>query len=291
MTASPSSALRIAFFGGEPLAVPTLEALCAGGMNPSVVVTNPDRPKGRGRVLCAPPAKQWAAARHMTTCQPTSYRDETTKAFFTQAPWDVFVVAAYNHILPSWLLTLPRHGTLNVHPSLLPKYRGASPVRSAILADDRHTGVTIMLMDTQVDHGPIIAQTQIVIPEHRWPLRGSVLDTILAAAGGELLTRTLPLWCAGTLTPREQDHAQATYTTKFKKEDGLIDLSGDPYSNLLKIRAFEGTPGTYFMQERNGTTLRVRITDATIESGALVPLLVVPEGKREMKYEDFLRGC
>lgn len=143
------------------------------------------------------------------------------------------------------ILRIPKYGTLNVHPSLLPKLRGASPIISAILEDEKKTGVTIMLVDEKMDHGPIVAQASIEIED--WPPRASMLLEMLAVEGGNLLAEVIEPFIAGEITPEEQKHDEATYTKKIQKEDGLIDLSGDPYENLRKIRAFEGWPGTHFL--------------------------------------------
>lgn len=202
--------------------------------------------------------------------------------------WDVFVVASFGQILPKELLDIPKHGTINVHPSLLPRLRGPSPMRSAILNDEKETGVSIMLMDEEMDHGPLLAQKKVRVEP--WPPHGVKLDEQFAREGGALLARTLPLWVAGELEAQEQNHDLATYTRKFTKEDGLLDLDDDAYKNLLKIRAFEGWPGTYTFFERAGKKLRVQILDAHLEGGKLLIDTVKPEGKKEMPYADFLRS-
>lgn len=152
----------------------------------------------------------------------------------------------------------------------------------------RTTGVTIMQMDEEMDHGPIIEQIEVTIPENEWPMRGSDLDVLLAERGGTLLAETIPKWIAGECKPAEQDHDQATYTQKFSKADGLINFDDDPYQNLLKIRAFDGFPGTYFFIEKDDKQIRVKITDAGIApDGSLEILRVIPEGKKEMDYITF----
>jgi methionyl-tRNA formyltransferase len=200
----------------------------------------------------------------------------------------VFVVASFGSILPKTLLDIPKHGTVNVHPSLLPRLRGPSPMRSAILRDEKETGVSIMLLDEQMDHGPLLAQKKVFVDP--WPSRGRVLDDLLAREGGALLAKTLPLWVAGEIEPQEQNHDLATYTEKFTKEDGLLDLKDNPYRNLLKVRAFEGWPGTYALFERAGKRIRVQILDAHLDGSRFVIDIVKPEGKKEMPYEDFLRS-
>lgn len=179
---------------------------------------------------------------------------------------------------------------VNVHPSLLPRFRGPSPIRSAILKDERKTGVTIMLLDSDVDHGPVLAQEIVEIPETRWPMRGRELDQLLATQGGGLLSRTLPQYVSGDCVPQEQNHGDATFCVKITKEMGELDLRANAYQNLLKIRAFDGWPGTFFYTERNGKRIRVKVTDAELASdGSLTILRVIPEGKSEMNYQDFIR--
>lgn len=281
---------RIVFFGGEPLAVPTLEALKDAGITPGLIVCNPDRPQGRKLLVTPPPTKLWAQKENISVLQPISYKNKDDFPILTDTVWDLFVVVAYNFILPEWILELPKYGVINVHPSLLPKFRGASPIRSLILADERTTGVTVMLMDAEMDHGPILAQKQIEIAKENWPISGSVLDSLLAQEGGTLLADTIPKLLTNNLTPQEQNHAEATYCKKLTKEMGELDLSGDPYQNLLKIRAFDGWPGTFFFAERNGIRTRIKIVDTELsKDGSLNITRIIPEGKNEMSYHDFLK--
>lgn len=280
--------VRFVFFGTPQIAVATLDALEAAGYVPAAVVTQPDRPVGRGHVLTSPPVAEWAHERGIDVLQPDTIDDDFI-AELGNTEWDVFIVVAYGKILPLALLDMPKRGSLNVHFSLLPRLRGASPVRSAILTDERVTGVTIMRMDEKLDHGPIVAQARVEVED--WPPRAPVLEGILTEVGADLLVETLPAWLAGTAEVAEQDHDSATFCKKISKEDGLLDLSADSYQNLLKIRAFEGWPGTYTYFTRNGERIRVAIIDAHIdEAGKLVIDTVKPEGKKEMPYQDFLRS-
>lgn len=205
-----------------------------------------------------------------------------------KTPWDVFIVASYGRKIPDQLLTMPRRGVVNLHPSLLPRLRGPSPIRSAILGNQKETGVSIMLLDQELDHGPIIAQKKIAVAE--WPPHGRALDQLLALEGSKLLAATLPLWLKGEIDAQPQNDDLATYCTAFKKEDGLLDVRADAYANLLKIRALEGWPGTYTFFERAGKKIRVGILDAHIQNDKLIIDIVKPEGKREMAYEEFLRS-
>jgi methionyl-tRNA formyltransferase len=161
-------------------------------------------------------------------------------------------------------------------------------VRSAILENERETGVSIMLLNEKMDEGPIIAQRKVPVPE--WPPRGRELDALLASEGGKLLAEMLPQWVAGEIDAKEQNHDIATYCGIFTKEDGLLDLKADPYHNLLKIRAFDGWPGTYTFFERAGKRIRVQVLDAEVINSRLQIMTVKPEGKGEMAYDAFLRS-
>ena len=276
------------FFGGEPLAVPVLEELKGADLLPKCIVCNPDRPQGRKMLLTPPPAKVWALEHGIRVFQPETLRDQNCIDTLKAENADLFIVVAYGKIIPKAVLDLPAHGTLNLHPSLLPKFRGPSPIRSAILENVRETGVTIMLMDEEMDHGPIIAQKAVSISESAWPMRGQELDALLAREGGTLLRETVPQWFAGNIEAHAQEHEKATYTKKITKDMGEIDLSDDPYQNLLKIRAFDGWPGAFFFKEVNGKKIRVKITDAELASdGSLKINRVIPEGRKEMGYTDF----
>lgn len=285
MIATP---LRIVFFGTPTFAVAVLEELHSAGIEPTLVVTAPDRPKGRGLVVTPPDVKVWAERNNIDVLQPESVKDPAFIGELRNTEWNLFIVAAYGKILPQELLSIPKHGTLNVHPSLLPKFRGASPIQSQILADERETGVSIMLIDEEMDHGPLVAQASIT-PE-TWPLEAPVLEELLAREGGQLLAEIIPAWVRGEITPEAQDHSQATYTKKITKEDGRLDLTGEPYQNFLKIQAFKKWPGAYFIGKRNGQDIRVKVAAATFENDELRITRVIPEGKSEMSYDDFLRG-
>lgn len=281
--------IRCAFFGGEPLAVPVLEAIQEVGIIPKLIITNPDRKSGRSQEITSPPAKEWAQKHNIPVYQQESFKKQGVHPLLEDSSWDVFLVAAYPMILPAWLIDTPRRGTLNLHPSLLPKLRGPSPIRSAILEDMRETGVSIMHMDAKMDHGPIVAQEKIVIDPHMWPIRGRALDHILATHGANLFARIILPWVDDQVSTAPQQHSEATYTKKFVKADGYVDISDNPYKNLLKIRAFDGWPGTFFMHKTQTGEIRVKITDAELTpTGTLRLLKVIPEGKPEMDYTDFM---
>lgn len=275
---------RFVFFGTPKISVHVLKALEEKGLIPALVVTAPDRKAGRGQKLTPSPVREWAMEHDIDVAAPESLKDRAFLGELQNTEWDFFVVAVYAHILPKSILEMPRKGTLNVHPSLLPKFRGPSPVLSAVLSDERATGVSIMLLEEKMDTGPVLAQASIEIEKEDWPMRGSVLEDLLLSEGGNLLAETIPLWMEGKVTPEPQDESKATYTHKFSDEDAKIDLSGDPHKNLLKIRAFDKSPRAYFL-DTDGK--RVIITDAKLEDEKLVLLRVIPEGKKEIDFATF----
>jgi methionyl-tRNA formyltransferase len=234
------SAPRVAFFGSPEFAVPTLEALIDSAYRPIVVVTQPDRPAGRGRALRPPAIKVVAEAAGIDVLQPPRLRDaDATAALAAYAP-DLQIIAAYGQILRPDVLALPRLGTLNVHASILPRWRGAAPVSAAILAGDSETGVTIMLVNEGEDTGAIMA-TQ-VEPIHDGDDTGCLGDR-LARIGATLLIDTLPAWIAGDLIPVRQDDAQATRARRLTKAAGQIEWEQPAVLIARQVRAFSPWPG------------------------------------------------
>jgi len=283
-----SEKLNIAFFGTPQFAVTILDELKKAGIMPRLIVTAPDAPQGRGLVLTAPPVKIWAQENGVKILQSNSLKNTAEIAPILNQAWDLFIVAAYGKIIPANILEIPKHKTLNVHPSLLPKWRGPSPIESAILNDERETGVTIIRLDAEMDHGPIVAQEK--ISNATWPITSPILENILAHAGGKLLAKIIPDWTTGKIAEKPQDHSRATYCQKITKADGLINLSENPYQNYLKICAYTGWPGSYFFVEHASKKIRVSIKNASYKDGVLEILRVIPEGKKEILYSDFLRG-
>lgn len=278
---------RFVFFGTPELAAVFLDDLEAGGLVPSLVVTVPDRPRGRGMEVVAPPTKQWAEQRDIPVLQPEKFDEETASALRATA-LDFGIVIYYGKVLPRAILDIPKHGVLNIHFSLLPRWRGTSPIRAAIANDDREVGTSIILLDEKIDHGPVIAQKKIAV--EKWPPKASELERQATHESAKLLTDILGSWLAGDIEAREQNHDVATMCPAYTKNDGLLDLGADAYSNLLKIRAFDTTVGTHAFFERSGKKIRVGILDAHVEGTELVVECVRPEGKREMEYEEFLRS-
>jgi methionyl-tRNA formyltransferase len=278
---------NIAFFGTPRFATLILDELEATHLLPSLIVTKPDTPQGRGMVLTSPETKRWGEAHGIDVVQPERVKEADFLAELKNSEWDIFIVAAYGKILPQELLSIPRRGTLNVHASLLPKFRGASPIQAQILADTRGTGVTIMLIDEEMDHGPIIAQASIDLEE---PIDVQTLTDLMAHEGGKLLAEVIPDWVAGKIHAVEQDHAQASYTKKVEKGDGLLRDSDTPREKYLKYLAYTPWPGAYFFADRGGKKVRLRITEALWENDTFVIKKVVPEGKTEVAFETFLKS-
>lgn len=278
---------RFVFFGTPARACDFLNVLETSGLVPSLVVTTPDTVRGRGMEVSAPPVKDWAQTRGISVMQPEIF-DAESAAALSAAAADVFVVIYYGKVLPREILDIPKHGVLNIHFSLLPRWRGTSPVRAAIANDDKEVGTSIMLLDEKIDHGPLIAQKCITVPE--WPPKASELEDIATEVSAKLLLEILPSWQSGDIEARPQNHDIATMCPKYTKEDGRLDLGADAYKNLLKIRAFDTTVGTHAFFERAGKKIRVGILDAHIEGTKLIPDTVKPEGKKEMPYEEFLRS-
>lgn len=277
--------MNIAFWGTPELTTKYLDALAATGMMPIVIITNPDRPKGRHHEMTPPPAKVWGLSHGIPVFQPEKL-DDAFYAELSAYDLDLSVVVAYGSIIPSRFIDLPKHKTLNVHYSLLPKYRGAAPTEAAILAGDAETGVSIQLMQPKLDTGPVVAHANAFIgaDETTPELRARLTDM-----GASLLTWMLPDYLAGKLDPVPQDEALATHIGKIKKEDAELDLAADGAINYRKFKAYIEWPRIFFFAERDGKNVRVIITAAHLENGAFIIDRVLPEGKKEMSYGDFLK--
>lgn len=267
---------RIAFFGTDEFSVFILEELKNKEITPDLIITTPDKPKGRNLVLTPSEVKVWAEENKIKILQPEKLDDDFIKNI-EGYNCELFLVASYGLIIPKKILELPKYKTLNVHPSLLPKYRGATPIETAILNNDKETGVTIMRMDEKMDHGPIVDQEIVYFEE--WPDKMDVLEK-LAREGGKILAEVIPEWINGNIDEQEQEHELATFTEKIEKSDGEINLGDDSYQNFLKYKAYKPWPGTFFFE--NGK--RIKITKAVFEDGQFIIKKVVPEGKKEMSY-------
>ncbi len=233
---------NIYFWGTPDFADVILRSIMTAGINISHVVTQPDRPSGRKGLVTFSPVKKTAIAKKIKILQPEKLKD---KDFLSQlaldAP-DLMIIAAYGKIIPKEVLDIPKMGAVNVHPSLLPKYRGASPVSAAILNGDLQTGVTLIIMDEKMDHGPILAQ-------ERWPITqedtNETLHQKLAELSASMLIKTIPLFLAGKATAAPQPHESATFTNILTREDGRLDFSQPADALERKIRAYSPWPGTW----------------------------------------------
>ena len=275
-----------AFFGTPEFATLVLKQLIVEGFSPALVVTTPDKPAGRGLALTPSPVKQFAVNEHIPVLQPEKL-DSAFIATLQEKNIELIITAAFGKILPDSLLAVGKYPPLNVHPSLLPKYRGTSPVESQILADEQDVGVSVIHMDAEMDHGPIVAQKKVVI--QNWPISRDALNEILWTEGGRLVAEILPSWIEGNSKETPQDHTEATITKKISKTDGLINQADPDREKYLKYLAYEGWPGTYFFIEKNGKQLRIKITDAEFADGQFIIKKVIPEGKKEMEYKDFVK--
>ncbi len=269
--------LRLVFAGTPQFAAVSLTALIAAASHElCAVYTQPDRPAGRGRGLNVSPVKQVALAHRIPVMQPAPLRSEAAVADLQALHPDVLLVVAYGVILPASMLAVPKLGCLNVHASLLPRWRGAAPVERAILAGDRHTGVTLIRMAPALDSGPIVARRQCPILDE--DTAGDLHDR-LAHLGAELLVASLSAIAAGTLLHAEQDHAAATYAAKIGKHEAALDWR-EPGSLLArKVRAFNPRPGA--MAHLNGHPVKIWSARALPESSGIEPgcvLSVSPEG-------------
>jgi len=271
--------LKFAFWGTPEVASQTLEILKQNGYLPELIVTSPDKPKGRGLEITPPPAKIWAEKNKIPYIQPEKLDDLKISS-------DLSIVVAFGKIIPENILNLPKLGSINVHYSLLPKYRGAAPVESAILNGETKTGVSIQKMVYKLDAGAILAQEKIKIEPDE---RAEELRTRLIKLGGELLVKLLNTSSAFGTSPQgggwegvEQDESQATYSKKIKKEDGLVDLNDDPVKNHNKFRAYAEWPRIYFFRDGK----RIIITDAELKDGKFVIKKVIPESGKEVDWKN-----
>ncbi len=276
---------RYIFFGTPRFAEIVLEGLIAAGMPPAAVVCNPDRPTGRKHVITSPPTKMLAirTSPDIDVIQPERIDEPFMRRIEKLRP-ELFIVAAYAKILPAAVLAISRHGTLGVHPSLLPLYRGASPIQSVILAGETRTGATIYLMDEKMDHGPIVAQKELAFD----PLATNyeTLEWELAALSATLLERAIPQVIAGTVRPAVQDGSRATFTKKFTTENGFVkdtelDAAQDGASDKAElivrtVNALNPEPGAWTV--RNGK--RIKLLAARMDGGALTLTETQEEGQR-----------
>jgi methionyl-tRNA formyltransferase len=277
--------MKIIFFGTSEFGAVILEKLIKNGYRPILVVTAPDKPAGRKQILSSPPVKITAQNYNIPVFQPENVGNLKLK--IKNLMPDLIIAAAYGQIIPQKIVELPGQGSLNVHPSLLPKYRGPSPIQTAILNGDKETGATIIMMTPRIDAGPILAQKKTIIGANE---TAKELQNRLANLAGELLIDVLPDWTAGRIKLRAQEEKKATYTKILKKEDGEIDWKKTPEEIERQIRAFYPWPGSYTIIDNK----RIKILKAQIGKKQKKPCLAIKElqveGKKPISFEDFKKG-
>jgi len=290
----------IVFFGSPVFGKLILGRLVEEGFKVAAVVTQPDRSQGRGKKRLPTPVKSFAKEHKITAYTPENKRQLTNlKTKLKRLKPDLFVVASYGLIIPGETLEIPAKGALNVHPSLLPKYRGATPIQAAILSGDAETGVTVMLMDERMDHGPVVAQERITLD----PAETLATATVkLARLGGELLVKTIPDYLKGEIIPQPQNHEEATYTKLLKKDDGKIGWGSSNEKIERMLRAYQPWPGVWTtvgemteqldreLNNQRHKNLKLKILAAHLENGAIVIDTLQVEGKRPISFQDFIKG-
>jgi methionyl-tRNA formyltransferase len=300
------SSLNLVFCGTPAFAVPTLEKLVEAGFNVPLVVTQPDRPKGRGLEVIASPVKQRALQLGLSVNQPAGIKtNEAFRAQLTELKPEAIIVVGYGRIIPQWMLDLPPLGNINLHASLLPKYRGAAPIQWAIARGEYVTGVTTMKLDAGLDTGDILLQQEMPIDAND---TAETLSPKMATIGADLMVATLRGVQCGAIHPRQQNQAEATLAPILKKEDGFIDFSQAAEEILNRMRGFQPWPGAY--TKFRGKTLQIWQAAATERSLPISELKVQDdrvfvgcgqataveilelqlEGKRRSPAADFLRG-
>lgn len=235
---------RVLFAGTPEFARASLQALLDGGIEPVAVLTQPDRPAGRGKRLRTSPVKQLATEREITVLQPSTLRGAKTIAALTALDPELIIVVAYGLLLPQVVLDIPTHGCLNVHASLLPRWRGAAPIQAAILAGDRETGISLMSMTAGLDSGPVFATRPVEIADD---MTAGQLHNRLAEVGAKLLLAKLDAILNGEMLPRPQDEALATYAGKIGKRDAELKWQHSAQQLQRKVRAYNPVPGAWFV--------------------------------------------
>ena len=301
--------MRILFMGTPDFALFSLRALVEAGENVVGVVTQPDKPKGRGYTLTHPPVKVYAEEKGLSVWQPNTLRGEEFAALLAKIDPDMIVVAAYGKILPSNVLEYPKYGCINVHGSLLPAYRGAAPMQRAIMEGQRQTGVTTMMMDVGLDTGDMLLTGKIEIEAHD---NFETVHDKLGACGAEVLLRTVEAVRNGTLVRTPQPSGEATYAAKIEKSDCVIDFTRSAKEVHDQIRGLSPIP-LAFTHTPDGKMLKIISSEVASEQGADAPagsvislsggavtvacgkgtvrlLSVLPEGKKRMTAADFING-
>ncbi len=307
------SEIKIIFIGTPEFGAVILEKLAKSKYKPILVITSLDKKVGRKQILTPPPVKLIAQKYKIPVLQIKKIKSKRVIKKIKNLKPDLIIVASFAQIIPAEILKIPTFGCLNVHPSLLPKYRGPSPIQTTILNEEKETGVTIILMDKKIDHGPIVAQEKIKIKKERY----IELEKKLANLGGKLLLKILPKIIKREIKLRDQDHSKASFTKIFKKEDGKIDWAKPAEVIEREIRAFERWPQSFTFLNLKNKKVRIKILEAKVQKqskkgpfGTIGKIFLAPndkiaiqcgkdylivekiqlEGKKEMKIEDFLKG-
>lgn len=296
--------MKFIFAGTTEFGIPTLEKLTSSGNELLFVITQPDKPTGRKQELTAPPIKKWAQQNNVRVLQPENISQLHDEIALPKP--DVMLVAAYGQIIPKEILILPVHGSVNIHGSILPKYRGASPIQAAILNGDKSTGITLIKMDEKMDHGPIIATKQTEIgPTETYPDLYKKLSLLAA----DLVSEILPKFVRNEISVSEQEHDKATFTKLLKKEDARIDWTKPAIQIVNQIRALNPEPGTWTTLDGKSVKIsevkllpEVRIelpgklyatpNGLAVKAGdqSILLLKLQPEGKNSMSGRDFQNG-
>jgi len=285
-TPSDNSLPPFAFFGTPKVARDTLTFLSEVGIEPSVILTNAPAPKGRGRIVTQTQVAEFAHTHYLPIFTPPTLTPEHIKEICSYN-CAFAIVVAYGKIFPETLIQSFPLGVINVHYSLLPKYRGASPVETALVNGETTTGVSLQYMKKALDDGDIIASVQVPIAQTD---TSRELFEKLIRAGAILLRDNLPTISAGTATMAVQDANMATYAPKIQKEAGCLSEHDDALASWNKYRAYSERPGVYFYAVRDGKRIRVKVRGATYAHGVFTITRVTPEGKSEQAYDDFLRA-
>ncbi len=265
--------LNFIFLGTPDVAKETLEILKSNDYLPSLIVTSPDKPQGRKMIMTPPPVKIWAEENNIIYLQPEKIDQEFIDKISTYN-FELAIVVAYGKILPENFIKLPKLGTINIHYSLLPKYRGASPIEASLLNGDTETGVSIQQMEYKLDSGPILALEKVKIDINDTK---DTLKNKLIKIGGELLYKILPDIIEERIKGKIQNEEDATFCKKIKKEHGEINPNGNAQENWNKYRAYYGWPGIFFFKDGK----RIKITKARYENDSFIIERVIPEGKKE----------
>jgi methionyl-tRNA formyltransferase len=270
--------INFAFWGTGKISKETIDILFQNSYVPKIIITTEDKRSGRGMQINESELSIWAKEHNVTCLKPTKIDNDFIEEF-KKYNIDLSIVVAYGKILPKEIIDLPSLGTINIHYSLLPKWRGASPIESALLNNEEKTGISIQQMVFRLDSGPIIAEKELSIDINDTK---DILRNNLILEGGQLLVKVLPNIIKKDITPTPQDESKATYCKKIKKEDGEINPNGNPKENWSKYRAYFGWPGVFFF--KNGK--RIKITKAKYENDSFIIERVIPEGKKETDFKN-----